>query len=101
MQRQLFLWHRRTHVRGPIYGGESVYSPTVLCGNGIDFQISVLRKSNRPLSTLQGFAEHFALLDNPEVVMSSYALDVLADIFAKTKGKREDAVKVYIYIYPF
>ncbi|KAI9767570.1 MAG: CAAX geranylgeranyltransferase alpha subunit [Geoglossum simile] len=53
----------------------------------------VLRKSNRPLSTLQEFAARFAPLDSPDEVKSSHALDILADIFAETKGKKEDAVK--------
>ncbi|KAI9772397.1 MAG: CAAX geranylgeranyltransferase alpha subunit [Geoglossum umbratile] len=54
----------------------------------------VIRSAGSPLSELLEFAAQFAPLDRPDEVRSSHALDVLADIFAETEGKKEDAVKV-------
>jgi protein farnesyltransferase/geranylgeranyltransferase type-1 subunit alpha len=44
-------------------------------------------------SSLKDFASEFALLDSPDHVRSSHALDMLADILAKEEGKSEEAVK--------
>src|SRR5438552_6796556 len=63
-------------------------------GCSLTAELRVLRKSNRPLSVIQEVATAFAPLDKPDEVRSSHALDVLADIFAETEGRKEDAVKV-------
>jgi protein farnesyltransferase/geranylgeranyltransferase type-1 subunit alpha len=67
----------------------------------VDFRCSVLRSAGRPLSELQEFAAQFAPLDKPDEVRSSHALDLLADIFAETEGKKEDAAKVFFFLFSF
>ncbi|KAH0542214.1 hypothetical protein FGG08_003336 [Glutinoglossum americanum] len=58
------------------------------------FLRGILKKTKQPLSTIQSFAAEFAPFERPDEVKSSHALDVLADIFAETEGRKEDAVKV-------
>ncbi|KAF2842837.1 protein prenylyltransferase [Patellaria atrata CBS 101060] len=52
----------------------------------------LLRKYNKPLSTIKPFATEFASLDHPDDVHSSHALDVLADIY-EGEGTKADAAK--------
>ncbi|KAI9797034.1 MAG: CAAX geranylgeranyltransferase alpha subunit [Piccolia ochrophora] len=53
----------------------------------------VLRKTSRPLSTIQSFASSFADIAHPDAVRSSHALDVLADIYAEQGGREDEAVQ--------
>ncbi|KAI9845135.1 MAG: CAAX geranylgeranyltransferase alpha subunit, partial [Thelocarpon superellum] len=51
----------------------------------------VLRKSNLPLSTIRTFSAQFADPHRPETIRSSYALDVLADIYGEEADTKADA----------
>ncbi|KAI7120482.1 hypothetical protein KC352_g33104, partial [Hortaea werneckii] len=53
----------------------------------------VARKTGMNLVHLKGFAEQYASLKEPDVVRSSFALDLLADIYKEEK-KMEEAREV-------
>lgn len=46
-----------------------------------------MKKVQLPLSTIEKIASFYAPLDNPDGIKSSHALDVLADIYAKSEQK--------------
>ncbi|KAK4561087.1 CAAX geranylgeranyltransferase alpha subunit [Recurvomyces mirabilis] len=54
---------------------------------------AVVRTAEVPLASLKEFAEQYASLDRPDSVRSSFALDLLADIFAEEEGGKAKAGK--------
>lgn len=60
---------------------------------------SVLRKANRPLSTIHDFALEFADLSNPDAIRATHALDVLADIYSEDNDRKQDATKVSVVLH--
>jgi len=54
----------------------------------------ILRCAKLPVSSLKDFALEFAPTDRPEDIMSSHALDLLAEIYAEEGNKKEEAAKV-------
>jgi len=51
----------------------------------------IIRTSGMSISHLRGFAEQYASLEEPDMVRSSHALDLLADILAEDKTSMEQA----------
>lgn len=49
----------------------------------------IVRRAKLPSSTLKDFAQEFADVEKPEEVFSSYALDLLASIYAEEEKKEE------------
>lgn len=54
-----------------------------------------LTRAGEPLSSIRGFAEEFASLDEEDKVRSSHALEVVAEVLAAEKGQKEKAGKAY------
>jgi len=53
----------------------------------------MLSRMNKPLSAIEVLCTHYAPIGNPDSVLSSHALDLLADIWAETPGTKDNAVK--------
>ncbi len=51
----------------------------------------ILRQAKLPKSHVKPFVTDFASLDRPDEILSTHALDLLADIYAEEEGKQEDA----------
>ncbi len=53
----------------------------------------LLRKGQKPWSTVEEFAKEFARLDDLDNIRSSHALDLLADVYAEEQGREEEAAR--------
>ncbi|KAL7275230.1 CAAX geranylgeranyltransferase alpha subunit [Rhizina undulata] len=53
----------------------------------------VLTKAKRPITSAESLCKHYAPLDNPDKILSSHALDMLAEAYAAKAEKKDDAVK--------
>jgi protein farnesyltransferase/geranylgeranyltransferase type-1 subunit alpha len=58
-----------------------------------NYVLGILRAAGLPKSTLKSYASEFADVQNPEDVLSSHALDLLADIYAEEENSKEKAEK--------
>ncbi|CAO2648853.1 Nn.00g098020.m01.CDS01 [Neocucurbitaria sp. VM-36] len=58
-----------------------------------NYILGIVRVAHLPKSTLKEFAQEFADVQRPEEVISSHALDLLADIYSEEENSKESAEK--------
>jgi protein farnesyltransferase/geranylgeranyltransferase type-1 subunit alpha len=51
----------------------------------------IAKKSGMPLASLKDFVSQYASVDRPDAVLSSHALDLMADILAEEEGGKQPA----------